>query len=441
MPYGRQLIQKILAVPADIAPTDRYRVHMLYLTVTLYVAITLFLFVYALVDPPWMGDILRLNVILEGLCLMLALYHLRRRHWDTVVYLLVLPLWLLISYSSVISGGTYASTTILYVCPLILAVMLLNNRFAVLLVVLTVLYLLVLLLLEVSGVFSFPLVRTPFYRFAIMAVALGSVVGVLEYNKYKLRETEKANRQLYLETEISKIQTYYARSLAHDIRNPLAVLKTTSYVIRQYHQRGMPIDKQLDKLDAYIDKLNQIVSDSTELATLSSDHVVAQGWQPVDVNASLEGAIRTCQQVHREKQITIAVQHDTAPKAYVLGKAQYVELMFMHLIKNGLQYGKPQGKVNIRLHQTDGKICIDIEDDGIGIAEDQLTKIFEPFYRANEARTGDVYSGTGVGLAIAQRVAQLHQGSVTVHSALDQGSTFTVTLPAYTGSAAAESGP
>jgi signal transduction histidine kinase len=98
-----------------------------------------------------------------------------------------------------------------------------------------------------------------------------------------------------------------------------------------------------------------------------------------------------------------------------------------NLISNAYKYGKENGTVNISLSESDGRVMLNVEDDGIGIAAEHLDKIFDRFYRVDTSRTGD--KGTGLGLSMVKRIAKLHGGDISVESTPGKGSCFTFTMP------------
>jgi two-component system phosphate regulon sensor histidine kinase PhoR len=102
--------------------------------------------------------------------------------------------------------------------------------------------------------------------------------------------------------------------------------------------------------------------------------------------------------------------------------------LFTNLLDNAVTYTQPGGRVIVRLERTRDSVRISISDTGIGIAAEDLPRIFERFYRAGEARAQNPH-GTGLGLAIAHSVVQAHRGEITVQSTPGAGTTFTVLLP------------
>ncbi|MBY0261179.1 MAG: ATP-binding protein, partial [Phycisphaerales bacterium] len=105
-------------------------------------------------------------------------------------------------------------------------------------------------------------------------------------------------------------------------------------------------------------------------------------------------------------------------------------VMALHnLVGNAVKYTPAGGQVLVRASADAQTLTIDVADNGIGIKEDEQPLVFEKFYRAKDRRIAGV-TGTGLGLAIAREVVRLHGGDITLSSAIDKGSTFTMTLPA-----------
>jgi two-component system phosphate regulon sensor histidine kinase PhoR len=99
-----------------------------------------------------------------------------------------------------------------------------------------------------------------------------------------------------------------------------------------------------------------------------------------------------------------------------------------NLVENAIKYGKAEGQITASIYNTDGKrVLIEFSDDGIGIAEEHLPRIFERFYRTDRGRSRDV-GGTGLGLAICKHIIEAHKQSMHVRSKLDIGTTIGFTL-------------
>ncbi|MFO8013929.1 MAG: ATP-binding protein [Phycisphaerae bacterium] len=133
----------------------------------------------------------------------------------------------------------------------------------------------------------------------------------------------------------------------------------------------------------------------------------------------------------REKQIDLAF--DLPPKLPVLrGDREKIALGFHNLLGNALKYTPEGGTVTVKVDVDDGQLVAQVTDTGIGMSEEDCERIFEKFYRSPDRRVTEI-TGSGLGLAIAREVIRMHGGDIAVESEIDQGSTFTLTLPVTEG--------
>jgi signal transduction histidine kinase len=112
----------------------------------------------------------------------------------------------------------------------------------------------------------------------------------------------------------------------------------------------------------------------------------------------------------------------------VLADKSQLQRVFINLIGNAVKFTPAQGKITIRAKKVDEYIQIDVEDTGKGIAEQNLDKVFEEFYREDNEINQNV-KGTGLGLSLVKYIVEAHKGKIWVKSKLNQGTTFSFTLP------------
>ena len=124
----------------------------------------------------------------------------------------------------------------------------------------------------------------------------------------------------------------------------------------------------------------------------------------------------------------VALLIDAGGGAVVLGDPVAIRQLVANLVENGIRYTRPGGSVAARLRSQDGCVVLEVEDTGIGIAEEDLPRVFDEFYRGANAREYAA-EGTGLGLAICKVIAERHGGNITVESRPGHGTCFTVTLP------------
>jgi signal transduction histidine kinase len=149
--------------------------------------------------------------------------------------------------------------------------------------------------------------------------------------------------------------------------------------------------------------------------------------QVTDLNRMLNEVVAKVRPQIEEKQQTFEIVFPEKLPEPELDKDKIAALL-VNLLGNAVKYTPEGGRVTFRVNVSDQHIEINVEDTGVGIAEDELPKVFDKFFRSQDPRVQQE-TGTGLGLALAQEVVRLHGGQITVESELNKGSTFSVLLP------------
>ena len=123
----------------------------------------------------------------------------------------------------------------------------------------------------------------------------------------------------------------------------------------------------------------------------------------------------------------ISIQTQIESEVCIKADPFLISRVIGNLLDNARKYGKEGGTIQVRLFRSDASAVLEVEDDGIGIAEENLEKIWQRFYQANPSRESS--SGLGLGLSMVRQIVLLHSGTVSVKSLPGTGSTFTVTFP------------
>ena len=212
-------------------------------------------------------------------------------------------------------------------------------------------------------------------------------------------------------------------NIAHDLRSPIARMRglaevtlTTSKSLSEYESMAASTVEECDRL---LDMINTMLFISKTEAGLERP-----SRADVDIGALIRSACELFEPTAEDKHITLNCQ---APeKTFLLGDSRMLQRMLSNILDNAVKYTPPGGEVKVSVSEANRDIVITIHDTGIGISGADLTRIFERFYRGDQSRSEP---GTGLGLSLARAIARAHGGDVTVTSELNQGSTFTITLP------------
>ncbi|MFO0775010.1 MAG: heavy metal sensor histidine kinase [Nitrospiraceae bacterium] len=217
----------------------------------------------------------------------------------------------------------------------------------------------------------------------------------------------------------------FSSDASHELRTPLTVMKgETELVLR----RQRDCDDYRSVLDSNLEEIDRMTRIVDELLFLSRADMgeVKMATAPVALTDLLADIQEQASVLGHAQDITVQV--GTMQSATVLGDELRLRELFLNLVDNAVKYSKPGGTVTLTMHTERGLVRVAITDQGIGIRPDAIPRIFNRFYRTDEAR-GHTKAGTGLGLAICAWIADAHRGKIDVQSTVGEGSTFTVTLP------------
>jgi PAS domain S-box-containing protein len=215
--------------------------------------------------------------------------------------------------------------------------------------------------------------------------------------------------------------------LAHELRNPLAPIRSSVAVLRARRTDDAVVDRCHDVIDRQVTQMARLLDDLLDVSRVSSGKVALRR-APATLRSVLDAAIETSRPALDQKHVELAV-HDEAPDLVLDCDASRLTQVFANLLNNAAKYGRPAGHVNVTLRREPPHAVVTVEDDGIGIAPELIEQVFEIFVQAPEARD-HAPEGLGIGLSLAHRLVGLHGGTIRAASpGRGLGSRFTVRLP------------
>lgn len=221
-------------------------------------------------------------------------------------------------------------------------------------------------------------------------------------------------------------QKQFAADASHELRTPLAVVMASADLLLADPSIQNPFLRQvLEDLKSEVKKMTNLVSDLLMVAR-SDNNALKVKIQRLDLTEILKQVIRTMTPIAEKKNIHLAGENFR--KAPINADEQRVKQLAIILVDNAIKYTPEGGAVLVRLEQVDDRrVVFAVMDSGIGIASEDLDKVFERFYRVDKARSREM-GGNGLGLAIAAEIVKLHEGKISVASKLGEGTKFTVEL-------------
>ena len=234
--------------------------------------------------------------------------------------------------------------------------------------------------------------------------------GELAQAYQKLAEQELARRD-------------FLTNVAHELRTPL--MSASGYL--QLLQKGAMSGGQLQTAVDTVDRnVRQIVTLVNDILFLQEMDLVLSEFQPVDLGEVSRNVAEKYKGKAADKKIALTLR-GSQNLPTIPGDARSLERALMALVDNALKFSPHGGDVEIQIESTREKLLVMVRDQGIGIASEALPRIFDRFYHI-ERHDNDLYSGIGLGLAIARQVIEQHNGALEVSSAPGKGSVFTMTF-------------
>ena len=229
--------------------------------------------------------------------------------------------------------------------------------------------------------------------------------------------------------EAFAMQRRFSASAAHELRTPIAVLRTKLDVFKKKKREQHEYDELVTTMETYIDRLSSIITDLLEFAETSELGEV----EDVSLDSVIKTVVDDLESVAQNNMINMQI--DIQPKAQseaqafiVKGNTNLLYRALYNLIENAIRYNNEEGSVNIALETEGQEGVIIIADTGVGIAPEQRELVFEPFYRVNKSRSRE-FGGAGIGLSLVKTILKRHGASITVSENNPQGSVFTIRIP------------
>jgi two-component system phosphate regulon sensor histidine kinase PhoR len=228
---------------------------------------------------------------------------------------------------------------------------------------------------------------------------------------------------------LERVRREFVANVSHELKTPVTAITGFIETLRD----GALDDREqaerfLEIVARHADRLHAIIEDLLSLSRLEQD---AETWELPHTEETLaevlQAAVQDCTAKAVAKQVTITSSCD--PTLRVRINAPLVQQALVNLLDNAINYSQTDSPVWLEATHEGNDVAIRVRDQGSGIPQEHLPRLFERFYRADKARSRE-HGGTGLGLAIVKHIALVHGGRVSVTSAVGQGSTFTLHLPA-----------
>ncbi len=250
-------------------------------------------------------------------------------------------------------------------------------------------------------------------------------------NRQRVKElaqiAKEFNSLAYQTIEFDQRRSQFLAGTAHDLKNPLTAIKMSVQLLRlRFEQFSDPQKQtQLDLIERQVVRLENMVASFMDAIRIETGEFILD---------------RTRTNLNQTIYDLIDLWKNTSTKHFIIAKLpntpvvidcdpMRLEQIVTNLLSNAIKYSPQGGEIEVSVKEKENHIELSVQDQGIGIAEDEIPKIFEPFHRSLPAQ--QIIPGFGIGLWVAKRLIEAHQGSITVDSHLGKGSKFTVIMPKH----------
>jgi PAS domain S-box-containing protein len=276
--------------------------------------------------------------------------------------------------------------------------------------------------------------------------AEGKIIGVLgvgqdisemdqlrtELNVYKesledqvKSRTIKLEESLDREKELGLLKSRFVTMASHEFRTPLTTINATSDIILKYADKMSQDDINL--------RLQTIKNEVVDMTSMLEDVLILgkSDAQKLEYNPEFLDVVSLVKDIIAGYQLSDAdnrdiIYHQSSPVIMLTLDKKWVKNIVINLISNAVKYSDKDTAVEVSINEDKAGVSLSFKDYGIGIAQEDIKNLFEPFYRASNV--GDI-PGTGLGLIVLQKAIELHNGKIKIESELGKGSNFIVTLP------------
>lgn len=262
---------------------------------------------------------------------------------------------------------------------------------------------------------------TPGARLAFYVAILLFLLGVVVFGAYL------TIRDVGRELGLAELRSQFVSSVSHELKTPLTAIRMFAETLRS--GKGRDPERESEYLDTIIgesERLTRLLNNLLDLSRIERDQ---KTYRPRSVNAAevLDRALQAMRYPLEREGFELTVEREEALPDVVIDP-DALEQAILNLLTNAMKYSDDERHIGVRLAASNGQVSIAVRDHGIGIAEDELERLTDKYYRASTPENERI-PGTGLGLTLVDHLVRAHGGRLEIESEVGRGSTFTLQLP------------
>lgn len=234
-------------------------------------------------------------------------------------------------------------------------------------------------------------------------------------------EIKRINKELGEEREF---RDQFIASITHDLRTPLTAAKISAQLISRAPDKIANIQKQSFRITHNLERADQMIQNVLDISQIQAGKTPRVDLTPCNVHSLLESVLEELSTIFGDRFVL------TAPSEPINGvlDCNGLQRIIENLCSNAIKYGSTDQKITIQLERIKDQVKISVHNWGAPISKEDQAVLFQPYHRSQSAQT-DKIRGWGIGLTVVQGIVQAHHGTVHVKSSIEEGTTFTITLP------------
>lgn len=244
---------------------------------------------------------------------------------------------------------------------------------------------------------------------------------VMDWAKAKKKEIDALKEQ-------EKFRKEFLANISHEFKTPLFALQGYVDALQDglLEEDPQMARQFLDKASSNLDRLNFLIKDLDEISKLESGRIPVN-YQKFDLTILIREVFDSLEDKAKTHQINLIFKEKYQEHTIVNADREKIRQVLVNLIDNSFKYGKAGGYTNVRIFELFEQVLVEVTDDGIGIEEKYLNRVFERFFRTEKSRSRQI-GGSGLGLAIVKHIIEAHEQTINVRSTEGLGTTFAFTL-------------
>jgi PAS domain S-box-containing protein len=225
--------------------------------------------------------------------------------------------------------------------------------------------------------------------------------------------------------ELDKMKSEFLNMVSHELRTPLTPIQAYSELMMVRNVDNEKVKKYADIINRETQRLGALIGDLLDLSRIDAGKGLSLALEPVDMNELMHTVYETFKNASARHKIILTLPEKS--EIIMVDKNKIIQVM-TNLLSNALKYSPEGGEITIKTWFDDNMFYGSVKDQGLGIAEEDLSRIFDKFYRVESEKVKKI-GGTGIGLPIVKYILELHNGTIKVISEFNKGSEFVFNIP------------